>query len=115
MPYLAINTMQELSAEKKEKIKKELGALMSIIPTKNEAGLMIDFSGRHTFYKAGSNVDGAFLDLRLFGKSDLEPKKKYTAEVLDMMSKELSISKDNIYMNISEFECWGSRGELHSK
>ena len=115
MPYIAINTTKKLNAGQKTKIKAELGTLMTIIPTKNEAGLMIDFSGDRTFFKAGAEVDGAFIDLRLFGKSEPEPKKKYTAEVLDMISRELGIQKENIYMNISEYDTWGSKGELHSR
>ena len=113
MPYIAINTVQELSAARKEKIKSELGRLMSIIPTKNEAGLLIDFSGGHTFYKAGAKVDGAFIDVRLFHKSELEPKKQYTAEVFSLLSNELGLQKDFMYLNISEYDNWGSRGEFH--
>jgi phenylpyruvate tautomerase PptA (4-oxalocrotonate tautomerase family) len=113
MPYIAINTMQELSAPQKERIKSELGRLMSIIPTKTEAGLLIDLSSGHTFYKGGIKVDGAFVDIRLFHKSEFEPKKKYTQEVLDLLSRELSIKKEHMYLTISEFENWGSNGELH--
>ena len=113
MPYIAINTVQELNNTQKEKIKTELGRLMSIIPTKNEAGLLIDFSGGRTFYKAGLKVDGAFIDLRLFKKSELGPKKEYCAEVFNLLARELGIEKENMYLNIGEFENWGSKGELH--
>ena len=112
MPYISINTAQELSAPQKEKIKVELGRLMSIIPTKTEAGLIIDFSDGRTFYKGGIKVDGAFIDLRLYGKSEFEPKKQYTAEVFDLLSRELGIKKENMYLNIGEYEIWGSNGEL---
>ena len=113
MPYIAINTVQELTSAKKEKIKSELGRLMSIIPTKTEAGLLVDFSDRRTMYKGGVSVDGAFVDLRLFGKSELDPKKLYTTEVFDLLSRELGIKKEHIYMNIGEYETWGSNGGLH--
>ena len=112
MPYIAINTVKNLDDSQKEKIKTELGRLMSIIPTKNEAGLMIDFSGGHTIYRAGTRVDGAFVELRIFHKSELEPKKKYTAEVLDFLCRELGLKKEYVYFNILEFENWGSNGEL---
>ena len=112
MPYIAINTVQELSETQKEKIKTDLGRLMSIIPTKTEAGLLIDFSGGHTLYKGGVKVDGAFIDIRIFGKSELEPKALYTVEVFSLLNRELGLKKDNMYLTISEFENWGSRGEL---
>jgi len=112
MPYIAINTTQELSAAQKEKIKSELGRLMTIIPTKTEAGLLVDFSGGRTMYKAGVSVDGAFIDLKLFKKSELEPKKQYTAEIFNLFTRELGIKKEHIYMTIDEYENWGSNGEL---
>jgi 3-mercaptopyruvate sulfurtransferase SseA len=114
MPYIALNTTQTLSAIQKEKIKTEFGRLITIIPTKTEAGLVIDFSDSRTIYKAGKEISGAFIDLRLFHKSDFEPKKMFTEETFAMLSRELGIEKDNMYLTISEFENWGSNGILKS-
>ncbi|MCL2878902.1 MAG: hypothetical protein FWF29_01535 [Treponema sp.] len=113
MPYIAINTTVNLSDSQKDKIKSELGRLMDIIPTKSEAQLLVDFSGSHTFYKAGVKTDGAFIDLRIFHRADLEPKKKYTAEVFSLLIRELGLKKENMYLNISEFENWGSNGQFN--
>ena len=114
MPYIAINTSQKLSQAQKEKIKTELGRLITIIPTKNEAGLLVDFSDSRTIYKAGAEVSGAFIDVRLFHKSDAEPKKKFTEEAFDMLAKELGLAKDNMYLNIMEFDSWGSGGTFRT-
>ena len=110
MPYIAINTSMELSAGQKEKIKTELGRLITIIPTKTEAGLVIDFSGGRTIYKAGAEVSGVFIDLRLFRKSDFEPKKKFTEETFEMFARELGLDKNDMILNIIELENWGSTG-----
>ena len=110
MPYIAVNTTQELSDAQKEKIKTELGRLIAVIPTKNEAGLLIDFSGSRTIYKAGKEVQGVFLDLRLYHKSDFEPKKKFTEETFEMFMRELGTQKENMYLTIMEFDNWGSGG-----
>ena len=112
MPYIAINTAQEISAAQKDKIKTELGRLITILPTKNEAGLLVDFSDSRTFYKAGEKVAGAFVDVRLFRKSDYEPKKKFTEEVFELFSRELGIKKENLYITIMEFDTIGSGGTL---
>ena len=114
MPYIGINTSQTITDSKKEKIKTELGRLISIIPTKNEAGTMVDFSDSRTIYKAGEKISGAFVELRLFHKSDFEAKKKFTEEVFELLSNELGIKKEHIYFNIMEFENWGSGGSLRS-
>ena len=112
MPYIAINTALELSAGQKEKIKTEFGRLIAIIPTKTEAGLMLDFSGPRTMYFAGKEVNAAFVELRLFKKSDFEAKKKFTEETFEMLSRELGISKDDIKLNIMELDSWGTGATL---
>ena len=110
MPYIALNTALELSSDQKEKIKSEFGRLIAIIPTKSEANLLVDFSDSRTIYKAGKDVSGAFIEVRLFHKADFEPKKKLTEEIFDMLSRELAIKKENMYLNILEFDNWGSGG-----
>ena len=114
MPYIAVNTVQKLTDAQKEKIKTELGRLITIIPTKAEAGLLIDFSGDRTMYKAGENVSGAFIEVRLFHKADFEPKKKLTEEIFALFIRELGTKKENMYLNILEFDNWGSAGTYKS-
>ena len=114
MPYIAVNTTLTLSGSQKEKIKTELGRLITIIPTKTEAGLLVDFSDSRTMYKAGENISGAFIDLRLFHKSEYEPKKKFTEETFEMLSRELGIKKEHMSLNITELENWGAAGTLKS-
>jgi len=114
MPYIAINTAQTLSDAQKERIKTELGRLITIIPTKTEAGTLVDFSDSRTFYKGGENVSGAFIDVRLFHKADYEPKKKFTEETFGMLSRELGVKKENMYLSITEYDNFGSGGTLKS-
>ena len=114
MPYIAINTSQKLSDVQKDKIKTELGRLITILPNKTEAVTMLDFSDARTFYKAGESVDGAFIEIRLFRKSDFEPKKKFTEETFEMLSRELGLKKENMYLNFLEFDNWGSSGTYKS-
>ncbi|MDR0450492.1 MAG: hypothetical protein LBH26_04425 [Treponema sp.] len=112
MPYIAVNTVQKLSEEKQEKLKAEFGRLISIIPTKTEAGLLVDFSGDRALYKGGAKVEGAFVELRLFHKTGFEAKKKFTEEIFSLFSRELGIEQGNMYLTILEFEEWGTGGTL---
>jgi hypothetical protein len=112
MPYIAVNTVQKLPEEKREKIKAEFGRLISIIPTKTEAGLLVDFSGDRVLYKGGVKVNGAFVELRLFHKTDFAAKKKFTEEVFALFSRELGIEQGNMYLTILEFDEWGTGGSL---
>jgi len=114
MPYIAINTSVKLSGAQKEKIKTELGRLITVIPTKTEAGTLVDFSDSRTIYKGGENVPGAFIDVRLFHKADFESRKKFTEETFAMLSRELGLDRKNMYLSILEFENWGSDGTYRS-
>jgi phenylpyruvate tautomerase PptA (4-oxalocrotonate tautomerase family) len=112
MPYIAINTTEKLPVPKQEIIKAEIGRLISIIPTKTEGGLLIDFSGDHSFYRAGSPVKGAYVEVRLYRPSDFEAKKKFTEEVFGLLSRELGIETGHMHLNIIELENWGGGGTL---
>jgi phenylpyruvate tautomerase PptA (4-oxalocrotonate tautomerase family) len=112
MPYITINTTEKLAPAKQETIKSELGRFISIIPTKTEAGLFIDFSGDHSFYRAGVPVKCAYVEVRLYKPSDFEAKKKFTEEVFSLLARELEIDKDSMCLNIVEVENWGGGGTL---
>ena len=114
MPYIAVSTSKKLSDAQKERIKAEFGRLITIIPSKTESTLLIDFSDSRTMYKAGENVSGAFIEMRLFHKSELEAKKQFTEQAFETLSRELGLKKENMYLTIAEFENWGSGGTLKS-
>ena len=112
MPYISINTSLKLSVDQKEKIKAELGRLISIIPEKTEAGTIVDFSDDRTIYKAGEKREIAFIELRIFRECDFEYKKKFTEETFSMLSRELGLKIENMSLNILVFNNWGTGGTL---
>jgi phenylpyruvate tautomerase PptA (4-oxalocrotonate tautomerase family) len=112
MPYIAVNTAQELSGPQKEKIKTELGRLIALIPTKSEAHLLVDFSGGRTLYRAGKEVPGAFIEVRLYAKAPLESKKQLTQAIFDLFATEAGFKKEEMYLNILELDTWGTGGFL---
>ena len=115
MPYIAINTSLKLSEAQMEKIKTELGRLITIIPSKTEAVTMVDFSDGRTFYKAGEKIDGALIELRLWSKSEFEAKKKFIEETFQLLSRELGLKEINMSLNVFEFDDWGSGGTLKTR
>ena len=114
MPYLLFNTSKALTEEQREAVKTELGKLITIIPTKTEKNFMIDFSeGRPMYFHGHPAPSCAFLDLRLFGKSDINAKKQFVQQVFRMMDHILGIKEDEMFINIIELDEWGSRGNLN--
>jgi phenylpyruvate tautomerase PptA (4-oxalocrotonate tautomerase family) len=114
MPYIAINTSAALSPVQREKVKAELGRLISIIPGKAEADLMVDIFDGRKMYMGGAAVPAAYIDLRVYTKADAEAKKRFTKETFALLIRELGVKQENLYMTITEFENWGYGGEFHS-
>ena len=115
MPYIAVTTSLKLSKEQKNKLNAEFGRLIPLIPTKTEAGLLVAFSDDLTMYRAGEEAPCAFVEIRLFGTSEFEGKKEFTKAVFEMLHKELGLEIPRIYINILEFNEWGTRGDYITK
>ena len=111
MPYVLMSTSLKLTEEQKDKVKSEFGRLITILPTKAEAGLLVDFADGHTMYRAGEKAPCAFIEIRLFGHSEFEAKRKLTQSVFEMLGKELKLEVPRIYLNILEFDNWGTKGD----
>ena len=112
MPYIGINTSRQLSDEQREKIKTELGRLITIIPTKTEAATFVDFSEGRTLYKGGVKIDGAIIELRIWHKSEFEDKKKFVEEAFQLFTRELGLKPENMTMNVFECDEVGVGGTL---
>ena len=114
MPYLQINISKTLTTEQRETVKTELGKLITIIPTKTEKNFMIDFSeGRPMYFHGLPAQSCAFLELRLFGKSDFQAKKQFVQQVFRMMDHVLGIKENEMFINIIELDEWGAGGSLN--
>ncbi|GHU96769.1 hypothetical protein FACS189483_00670 [Spirochaetia bacterium] len=113
MPYIAVNTSEQLSAAKKETLKAALGRLIAIIPGKSEDALMVDLADGKTMYMGGAAVPCAYIDLRVYTKTDPEAKKQFTKETFALLERELGIKPENQYLTIYEADHWGYDGEFH--
>ncbi|MBQ2816816.1 MAG: tautomerase family protein [Clostridia bacterium] len=113
MPFVSVQTSAKLTCEQKIEIKTRLADLITIIPGKDEKGLMIDISDCHTMFHAGEANDGiAFVDVRLLGKAPEDEKRQFIAAVCDMLSEVAKTNVSNTYINIFEMMQWGSRGKF---
>lgn len=113
MPYISVQTSAELSTVKAETLKAELGRLITIIPGKTEPDLMVDLAGSRTMYLDGKAAPCAYIDLRVYTKTEPDAKKRFTRETFALIQRELNIPPANQYMTITEFDSWGYDGELH--
>ncbi|MDR1901127.1 MAG: hypothetical protein LBQ88_02425 [Treponema sp.] len=112
MPYISVAIGQKLTAQQKEKVKTELGRLITIIPGKTEQDLIVHIQDG-ALYMGGTEAPSAYIDLRLYIKTDMEAKKRFTRELFAFITGEFGIEADRQYLTISEYDNWGYDGEFH--
>ncbi len=113
MPYIDIKITLKLNGQEKDRIKAKMGELITIIPGKNESGLMVGIDDGYTIYLAGEKKEkAAYIMVQLYKSSEFEFEAKFTEKVFDFFEGELGIPKNCLYLNIGERQCWGSRGAL---
>lgn len=111
MPYIGTRTTTEISKEKETILKQKLGKAIETIPGKSEAWLMTEFTGGCNLWMRGDNsVDSAFVEVKVYGKTEHRYCDALTGKICDILSEELGISPDRIYVTYSEFSEWGWNG-----
>ncbi len=111
MPYINTKTTVTLTESKREVIKQKLGKAIELIPGKSENWLMLSFDDDSTMYFKGSNEKPlAFVEVKIFGKASADAYGKLTKAITDIMTEELEIQSDCIYVKYEEVSTWGWNG-----
>lgn len=113
MPYISSTLTVKLTEDKKEKLKSELGRIITQIPGKSEEWLMVGFTEDYTLYFKGEKKEkAAFVEVKIAGTASREDKNRVTASICSLLEKELNIPQDSVYITFSEITDWGWNGEL---
>lgn len=111
MPYILTKTTVSISSEKRETIKKKLGKAIELIPGKSESWLMLAFEDNCSMYFKGSNEKPlAFLEVKIFGKASSDAYDRLTKAITEIISEELGIRPEGIYVKYEEVSTWGWNG-----
>lgn len=107
MPFINTKVTTEITFEKEEVLKARLGKALSLIG-KPEAYLMLQFEENCRLWFAGTNdEDAAYVEVALLHSAPKASYEKLTAEICTILSEELFIPSDRIYVKFSETEYWG--------
>jgi phenylpyruvate tautomerase PptA (4-oxalocrotonate tautomerase family) len=113
MPYIQVTLGQKLSDPQKETLKSELGRLIAIVPGKTEPDLIVSIQDGTSLYMGGTREPSAYIDLRVYTKTDPEAKKRFTRELFAVITAQLGIPISRQYLTIAEYDHWGYGGEFH--
>lgn len=110
MPYINTVTSVEVAKEQADAVKARLGRAIEVFPGKSEAWLMVGIKDKCKMYFRGSGEDCAFVNVSVFGSLNSESCNKMTALVCDILSEELGLKKDRIYVKYDASADWGWNG-----
>ena len=106
MPYVSISTSQHLTDDKVDRIQKEIGRLISIIPGKTIDNCMIRISGDQKIFMSGKPANATFCEIRMRNKAPIEKKQEFTVELNKLLTEEIE-GLDKLYINMQEYFEWG--------
>jgi len=108
MPFINSKISVKLTAEKETLLRKKLGKAIELIPGKSEEWLMLGFEeGYKLHFKGEELLKGAFINVKIFGKSEKEAYEKLTSEICNIFAEVLDIPSDKIFITYDEVEVWG--------
>ncbi len=115
MPYIRVATSQKWTEEQMTRLKGGLAEATMLIPGKTEAALMIELADGLDMYFQGIKRELAYVDAKFSGSVDFEYKQRFTAAVFGLLDEVCGLADDSVYLTFSEFDSWGTRGELKAR
>ena len=108
MPYLKIQTNQELSASDQKALLEKASAIASRELGKPETYVMVTLDPPRPMLFAGTDDPTAYLELKSIGLPT-DSTKNLSAALCNLISEELSINKDRVYIEFANAErnMWG--------
>ncbi len=107
MPFIDARFSTPVNEVQEENIKNRLGEAITLIG-KSEAYLMVQIqSDCKLYFKGNKDDESAFIEVKLLGKSTKANYEKLTAALCEIVSEELSIPTNRIYVKFEECEYWG--------
>ncbi len=110
MPYINVKTNAAVPAEKAQSIKSSLGQAITAIPGKSETWLMVGIEPEQMLWFQGSDAPAAIVDVTIYGSASASAYDAMTGKVTAILSGELGIAPNRIYVKYAETEYWGWNG-----
>lgn len=108
MPYIKTSTNINIDDIKLSNIKSKMGEAIRLMG-KSEDWLMLEFNDNAKMYFKGNKDNPiAFLDVKVLGS--VNNSNEMTMELTNIISSELGIAPNNIYISYQGYSEWGYNG-----
>ena len=106
MPFVSISAAMPVSEEKIDKLQKEIGRIITLIPGKTIDNCMTKIEGGAHIFMSGAPAKAVFCEVRVFGEAPRKSKADVVAELYTLFADELGAEK--VYTNFIESREWGN-------
>jgi len=110
MPFINVKTNASVSADKAEVIKSQLGQAITAIPGKSEGWLMVGIEPEYKLWFKGSDEAAAMVEVSIYGSASDNALNTLTSHITGILTDQLGISSDRIYVKYAETDKWGWNG-----
>ena len=107
MPYIHTTVSTPIPAETQKQLAKKLGEAITLISGKTERWLMLNFTENAPLYFNGSDAPAAMVEVELLGSADNTEYDALTGKLCRLVSEQLAIPSDRIYVKYEEITHWG--------
>ncbi|MBR1763978.1 MAG: hypothetical protein IJ746_01125 [Ruminococcus sp.] len=111
MPFINIKTNVPIAPEAETTIKTALGKAITAVPGKSEGWLMVGLE-QQTLYFRGTDEPAAIAQVSLYGSAGHQALDKLAGSITDIISAQLGVSPDRIYVSCFATPDWGWNGSL---
>lgn len=111
MPYFEVQTSASVMPETRDKLCRELGRIIELVPGKSEQWLMVHVEDKASMSFAGNSADpAAAVILKSFGELKGEQYDMLTAELCKAINLILGIDPKRTYVIYEPINHWGWDG-----
>ena len=110
MPFIDVKTNVKVSEEQKNSIKSAMGQAITAIPGKTESWLMVGIKPEYDLWFKGDKSAAAMVEVSIFGGASHNAFTTLTSHITGILTDQLGIPSDRIYVKYNEVENWGWNG-----
>lgn len=112
MPFIDLKTTAKIDERSEAALRKELGRIITLIPGKSEAWLMLNFSEQSRMaFRGNADANTAIVSVDLLSGASDKAYDDMTRAISQAVNEILDVPMDRIYVKYSEYSHWGFAGE----
>jgi phenylpyruvate tautomerase PptA (4-oxalocrotonate tautomerase family) len=113
MPYIEVKSSVKIDENKKNDLQNKLTGVVATAFSKPQMYIMTNIEDSSSLYMGGKKVEkGAYVSVSLLGSTTKSICQNLTKNICDILSSELGLNGENIYITYHSVDLWGWNGSM---